>query len=95
MWLCSVSTAVRAILLLCALPFLSSCATALLYDLAKPQCDAIRADRERGVTTTTTEFQNTCDQMERERLAEARRIVQDADQRKIQQNAPTVAEDLK
>ena len=96
MWLYSASTTVRAILVVCALPFLSGCllVAGANYATHDVECEAMRSDHERGVVSTAWN-QSKCDRVEQERLEEARRIVQDAEQRKSQQNAPTVSEDLK
>lgn len=55
MWLRSTSTVFRALLLVCALPFLSGCPIRLIlfpivdFNENNVDCEALRSDRERGV----------------------------------------------
>lgn len=84
MWLRSAPTTLRAILLLCALPFLSSCDSIPIYaggrTLADAECEAVRSDRERGIVSTAWD-PAICERKDKERIAEARKIVQEADQK--------------
>jgi hypothetical protein len=88
MWLRSASTAFRALLLLCAIPFLSSCVHTRDFI---GDCWAVRQDREHGVYSTAWS-PSTCEQIEREQLEEAREIVKKADQRKTQQDRERLEE---
>jgi len=82
MWLRSAPTTVRAILLLCALPSLSGCLLvgAAVYATHDVECEAMRSDHERGVESTAWN-QSKCDRVEKERLEEARKIVNESDQK--------------
>ena len=81
----------RSILLLCALPFLSGCLLvgAANYATHDVECEALRSDHERGVSSTAWN-QSKCDRIDREQLEEARRIVQEAEGKNGQQPPPTV-----
>lgn len=78
----------RSILLLFALPFLSGCilVAAANYATHDVECEAMRSDRERGVSSTAWN-QNKCDKLDREQL-EAQRIVQKAERNNQQQLPP-------
>jgi hypothetical protein len=81
----SISMVHVSIFLLCALPLLSGCVlvAAANYATHDVECEALRSDHERGVVTTAWN-QKKCDRIERERVEEAQRIVNEAEQQKIQ-----------
>jgi hypothetical protein len=88
----SASTVYLSISLLCTLPLLSGCllVAAANYATHDVECEALRSDHERGVVTTAWN-QKKCDQIERERVEEAQRIVDEAKRQKSQpENAPSL-----
>ena len=91
MWLRSASTISGPLALLCALPFLSGCllVAGANYATHDVECEAMRSDHERGVVSTAWN-QSKCDQVEKDRVEEARKVVREVDQQKNQaDNSPT------
>jgi len=93
----STSTVYVSIALLCALPLLSGCplGVAARYTWPDAECQALRSDRERGVVTTAWD-QKKCDQIEREKVEEARPSVKEAERQEIQpESAPNLPREQK
>lgn len=94
MWLRSASTVSCSLALLCALPFLSGCiivagANLLTHDV---ECEAMRSDRERGVVDSTAWREKHCEEVEKARVDEARKIVVDSDKKQQDAEADRLAE---
>ena len=93
----STSTVYVSISLLCALPLLSGCllGAAIRYMSHDDECKTLRSDRERGVVTTAWD-QKKCDQIEREKVEEARPNINEAERQKIQpESTPNLPQEQK
>jgi hypothetical protein len=92
MWLRSAPTMYGSLALLCALPFLSSCSVGSdILHAYIGECDSLKSDRLHGTYTTGWD-PAYCDRKDNERVAEARKIVQAADQQKAQLDREKLAE---
>lgn len=56
------------------------------------ECEAMRSDRERGVVDSTAWREKHCAEVEQERVAEARKVIDQADRQKIEDARKLVEE---